>query len=92
MSRRGNSHDNGTCESFFVTLKNECIYNYKVNELNYSNIYNIISDYIEFYNYVRPSLKYKNSIRNSYGESIFLMSILNDKFIIKYFLFFNYNV
>ncbi|QGS51442.1 IS3 family transposase [Spiroplasma tabanidicola] len=61
MSRRGNSPNNGAYESFFWTLKNECIYTYKVSELNYSNIYNVISDYIEFYNYVRPSLKYKKT-------------------------------
>ncbi|WP_158500611.1 hypothetical protein [Spiroplasma litorale] len=30
MSRRGNSLDNGACETFFGTFKNECIYTYKV--------------------------------------------------------------
>ncbi|WP_327196261.1 integrase core domain-containing protein [Spiroplasma litorale] len=61
MSRRGNPPDNGACESFFGTFKNECIYTYKVKELHHSNIYKIISDYIEFYNYVRPSLKHKKT-------------------------------
>ncbi|AKX34303.1 transposase [Spiroplasma litorale] len=46
MSRRGNSPDNGACESFFGTFKNKCIYTYKVKELHHSNIYKIISDYI----------------------------------------------
>ncbi|WP_156007206.1 integrase core domain-containing protein [Spiroplasma tabanidicola] len=95
MSRRDNSHNNGACESFFGTIKNECIYTYKTKELNYSNIYTIISDYIDFYNYVRPNLKHKkNSIRNSYGESIFLMSILIDKYKLTLFFYllihFNY--
>ncbi|WP_083433394.1 hypothetical protein [Spiroplasma litorale] len=37
------------------------MYTYKVKELHHSNIYKIISDYIEFYNYVRPSLKHKKT-------------------------------
>ncbi|WP_281349621.1 IS3 family transposase [Spiroplasma tabanidicola] len=61
MSRRGNSPDNGAFESFFGTIKNECIYTYKIKELNFSNIYTIISDYIDFYNYVRPMLKHKKT-------------------------------
>ncbi|WP_425505171.1 IS3 family transposase [Spiroplasma tabanidicola] len=29
--------------------------------MNFSNIYTIISDYIDFYNYVRPMLKHKKT-------------------------------
>ncbi|WP_166508654.1 IS3 family transposase [Spiroplasma chinense] len=61
MSKRGNSPDNWSCESFFSSIKNECIYTYKVSQLNFSNIYKIIFDYIEFYNYVRTRLKDKKT-------------------------------
>ncbi|WP_100670383.1 IS3 family transposase [Mesoplasma coleopterae] len=54
MSRRGNSPDNGACESWFGTLKNECIYTYKIAQLSDRNIYKIINNYIDFYNYIRP--------------------------------------
>ncbi|UZQ32831.1 MAG: hypothetical protein OHM56_02425 [Spiroplasma phoeniceum] len=57
MSRRGNSRDNGACETLFSSFKNECFFLYKRNSLNFSNIMNIVSNYVDFYNFVRPRVK-----------------------------------
>lgn len=57
MSRRGNSPDNGACETWFSSFKQECIYIYNVMKLNDNNLYSIISNYVRFYNYIRPILK-----------------------------------
>lgn len=45
MSRKGNCWDNAVAESFFKTLKVECIYQHYF--LSFKHAYNIIFDYIE---------------------------------------------
>lgn len=59
MSRKGNSVDNGACETWFSSFKQESIYCLPRKLLNKENIYKIIDDYIEFYNFVRPMKKLK---------------------------------
>lgn len=61
MSRRGNSPDNGACETWFSSFKNECFFLYKRNSLNFSNIMNIVSNYVDFYNFVRPRVKQRKT-------------------------------
>ncbi|UZQ29968.1 MAG: IS3 family transposase [Spiroplasma phoeniceum] len=46
ISRRGNSPDNDTCETWFSSFKNESFLLYKRNSLNFSNIMNIVSNYV----------------------------------------------
>lgn len=49
MSRKGNCWDNAPVESFFGTLKNECIHHIKLNNLNHTK--EVVLDYIyNFYN------------------------------------------
>lgn len=59
MSRKGNCWDNAVAESFFKTLKYECTnrYNFK----SFVEAYNIIEDYLNWYNYQRlhSSLNFK---------------------------------
>lgn len=57
MSRRGNCLDNACVESFFGTLKTECIYRSKPKTFDEARL--IIQDYIRFYNYDRIQLKTK---------------------------------
>lgn len=55
MSRRGNCLDNACVESFFGTLKVECIRRTKPS--TYEQARELINDYIQFYNYDRIQLK-----------------------------------
>lgn len=48
MSRKGNCWDNAVAESFFKTIKNECLYRFKYT--SYSQLYSSIADYINWYN------------------------------------------
>ena len=59
MSRKANCWDNAVAESFFKTLKYECTNRYKFS--SFLNAYNIINDYINWYNYkrVHSSLDFK---------------------------------
>lgn len=57
MSRRGNCLDNACAETFFGTLKTECIYRNK--PTTYEHARTLIADYIQFYNYDRIQLKTK---------------------------------
>ncbi|WP_368487210.1 IS3 family transposase [Spiroplasma sp. DGKH1] len=61
MSRRGNSPDNGACESWFNSFKNECLILYKRRNLNFNNVFDIISNYIDFYNFIRPRTKQRKT-------------------------------
>ncbi|WP_156768779.1 MULTISPECIES: hypothetical protein [unclassified Spiroplasma] len=61
MSRRGNSPDNGACEIWFSSFKNECFFLCKRNSLNFSNIMNIVSNYVDFYNFVRSIVKQRKT-------------------------------
>jgi putative transposase len=51
MSRKGNCWDNAVSESFFKTIKYECLYRYKF--MNYNHLYSTICDYIDWYNIKR---------------------------------------
>ena len=48
MSRKGNCWDNSVSESFFKTIKHECLYRY--NFSSYEGLYGCISEYISWYN------------------------------------------
>ena len=48
MSRKGNCWDNAVAESFFKTIKCEWLYRFKFN--SYSQLYDSIDDYINWYN------------------------------------------
>ncbi|ENB7197633.1 IS3 family transposase [Enterobacter bugandensis] len=55
MSRKGNCLDNACAECFFGTLKSECFYTNKFNDLH--ELKKAIEDYIRYYNTRRISLK-----------------------------------
>ena len=57
MSRKGTPLDNAPAESFFSTLKAECIYRQKIQTFEEAN--ELISEFIRFYNYQRIQLKSK---------------------------------
>ncbi len=48
MSRKGNCWDNAVAESFFKTIKYECLNQYRFE--NYQQLYNCIEKYICWYN------------------------------------------
>ena len=48
MSRKGNCWDNAVAESFFKTIKYECLYRYRFS--SYEGLYGCISEYIAWYN------------------------------------------
>lgn len=56
MSRKGNCLDNACAECFFGTLKSECFYIRKFNDIDELKV--AIEDYIRYYNTRRISLKY----------------------------------
>ena len=51
MSRKGNCWDNAVAESFFKTIKYECLNRYKFK--TYQGLYKCIKEYIEWYNTIR---------------------------------------
>ena len=57
MSRVGTPLDNAPAESFFGTLKTECINRQKINSLHQAR--DLIDKYVHFYNYERIQLKTK---------------------------------
>ncbi len=62
MSRKVNCWDNAVAESFFKTIKYECIYRYKFT--SYIHTYTCIDNYIKWYNTQRlySALGYKTSL------------------------------
>lgn len=63
MSRKGNCWDNAVAESFFKTLKVECVYQYKF--INKQQAAIVIFEYIEIW---RPPLRYnKNRLHSALG-------------------------
>jgi transposase InsO family protein len=62
MSRKGNCWDNAVAESFFKTLKKECVYQYRFNTRKEAEL--VIFDYIEsFYNQNRYHSTIKKTIK-----------------------------
>ena len=57
MSRAGTPLDNAPIESFFGTLKCECLYRHKPRDFEHAA--QLIDDYIYFYNYIRLQSKSK---------------------------------
>lgn len=57
MSRVGTPLDNAPAESFFGTLKSECIYRQKIVSIHQAR--DLIDSYVHFYNYERIQLKTK---------------------------------
>lgn len=51
MSRKGNCWDNAVSESFFKTIKYECLNLYRFN--NHIQVYKCVDQYIKWYNYQR---------------------------------------
>lgn len=51
MSRKGNCWDNAVAESFFKTIKHECLYRYRF--YSYTQLYSCIQEYINWYNIKR---------------------------------------
>lgn len=51
MSRKGNCWDNAVAESFFKTIKHECLYRYKF--MSHIQLYECIEGYINWYNIYR---------------------------------------
>lgn len=51
MSRPGTPIDNSPIESFFGTLKTECLYRQRL--ANFEEAEQIIDDYVHYYNYIR---------------------------------------
>lgn len=63
MSRKGNCWDNAVAESFFKTLKKECVYRYTFRTRKEAEL--VVFDYIEaFYNQKRFHSTIKNTISN----------------------------
>jgi len=62
MSRKGNCWDNAVAESFFKSIKHECLYRYKF--VSYLQLHACIEDYINWYNTSRlhSSLGYLSPI------------------------------
>lgn len=71
MSRKGNCWDNAVAESFFKTLKYECTNRY--NFMSYLDTYNVIQEYINWYNYERlhSSLNFKTPAERELEIKIF---------------------
>ena len=63
MSRKGNCWDNAVAESFFKTIKYECLNRYKFT--SYHQLYSTIDEYINWYNIERlhSSLDYKTPVQ-----------------------------
>ncbi|MCI6444223.1 MAG: IS3 family transposase, partial [Clostridia bacterium] len=61
MSRKGNCIDNCIMESFFGTLKNEMFYGHESEFKTFEDLYKAMSEYINYYNNKRISLKLKMS-------------------------------
>ena len=59
MSRKGNSPDNGTMESFFGILKSEMFYGYEKSFQSLKQLEQAIVDYIDYYNNKRIKVKLK---------------------------------
>jgi putative transposase len=57
MSRAGTPLDNAPAESFFGTLKSECINRQKINSFQHAK--ELIDEYVHFYNYERIQIKTK---------------------------------
>ena len=51
MSRKGNCWDNAVAESFFKTIKYECLNRYRFK--TYQELHHCINDYIKWYNSTR---------------------------------------
>ena len=68
MSRKGDCWDNAPIESFFVTLKDECLHHYKFKTRDEAR--KVTFEYIEvFYNRIRRHAKYNNQILADFAKT-----------------------
>jgi len=75
MSRKGNCWDNAVAESFFKTLKTECVYQYKFKNRQHASL--IVFEYIEtWYNNYR-----KHSTLGYKSPKQFEQELLNEKYV-----------
>lgn len=68
MSRKGTPLDNAPAESFFSAFKTECIYLEKPKTIEEAK--RLCDEYIDFYNYERIQLRYKQSPYNVRQQKI----------------------
>lgn len=69
MSRKGDCWDNAPMESFFGTLKTECLHHYKFKTKDEAK--QVTFEYIEvFYNRIRRHAKIKNQIPSVFAQSL----------------------
>lgn len=73
MSRKGNCLDNACAECFFGTLKSECFYTRKFNDIEELKV--VIEDYIRYYNTRRISLKFDGLSPVEYRLKIYPLRI-----------------
>ena len=66
MSRVGNSLDNRVIEFWFSILKTELIYKLNISELNFCELENYISEFIDYYNNGRIQEKLNWMTPNQY--------------------------
>ena len=70
MSRKGDCWDNAPMESFFGTLKTECLHHYKFKTRDQAK--QVVFDYIEvFYNRIRRHATIQNQVPADYAQQFF---------------------
>ncbi len=70
MSRKGDCWDNAPMESFFGTLKTECLHHYKFKTRDQAK--QVVFDYIEvFYNRVRRHATIQNQVPADYAREFY---------------------
>ena len=70
MSRKGDCWDNAPMESFFGTLKMECLHHYKFKTRDQAK--QVVFDYIEvFYNRIRRHATIQNQVPADYAQQFF---------------------
>lgn len=82
MSRPGNPIDNSPMESFFGTLKTECLYRQRL--ADFEEAEQIIDDYIHYYNYVRIRTQDQMTPNERRRRRIRDVSLLDQRYPVSY--------
>ena len=70
VSRKGDCWDNAPMESFFGTLKTECLHHYKFKTRDQAR--QVVFDYIEvFYNRIRRHATIQNQVPADYAQQFY---------------------
>ena len=70
MSRKGDCWDNAPMESFFGTLKTECLHHYKFKTRDQAK--QVVFEYIEvFYNRIRRHATIQNQVPADYAQQFY---------------------